>query len=483
MTDAAAHLEAVSDELYSLNTLLEEYRHKPGLPEQTRIHFLEAIQLIIDTVAEFHKDRNAFCNKRYSKNEQKREKQLIFYSNICVRTLTDLHSLLFPHLEASMRHANSKIYPSIIRGVRVFEEDVHLTLISGFEYNFGIEVYFDLVTSFITPFIGSMDESKVNEILEKVKKFKKWHAFVSYPIGAKESALNLTIIAHELGHLVDFTEPITEGFLPIKLDEKSFKDYVKVFADSSKSGIDDDDLDTQMLFSFFATEEERRAAAYAACLKISTDWLYELVADVLAVHALGPAYLYSFEQFLASSGLPNEPDPEHDAPAQRMIIVLNELEYLGYFKKSTSLRTHLEEVRKRATLEVPSIEYTPKFRVAHETVASNEERILKELRRVMGPHSYDADKHASEVGPIVETILRGLAPIEVYNTSGGEPKMNSVMGILNAGWEVRFSKRSTFIELFYENIPISVIMWNLNQLLFKGIEASEVARIWKKEKS
>lgn len=94
-------------------------------------------------------------------------------------------------------------------------------------------------------------------------------------------------------------------------------------------------------------------------------------------------------------------------------------------------------------------------------------------------HSFDAQSYVKTVPPILRRLRSGIAPIEVCDESRGKIIPASVVGILNAGWELYRTDLAGFYSEFRSDIPEMEKLGNLNHLLFKAIEASEVVRRWR----
>jgi len=96
-------------------------------------------------------------------------------------------------------------------------------------------------------------------------------------------------------------------------------------------------------------------------------WLKELIADLLAVHAMGPAYCFSFVEFLAHGSVENLPDDQHDQPAYRLGLIFDEIEYLGYFQSQEGVEKVLADMRSAAKAQ-STADYNNTSRVVHKTI-------------------------------------------------------------------------------------------------------------------
>src|SRR4029077_2571629 len=128
-----------------------------------------------------------------------------------------------PYLDASRQQNDYLILPSVIRGVHLLEKDVEIILIPQFEYCYGFVGFQDFVKKAVRQLEKSLDPETKTKFLERAETSPKWNAFLSYPIAEKDSALNLTVLAHELAHLADQATGFYKRLLPLKLDEASFQ--------------------------------------------------------------------------------------------------------------------------------------------------------------------------------------------------------------------------------------------------------------------
>jgi len=80
---------------------------------------------------------------------------------------------------------------------------------------------------------------------------------------------------------------------------------------------------------------------------------------------------------------------------------------------------------------------------------------------------------------VLSRLKAGIAPIEYLDDKNEVLRPASVIAILNAGWELYKTDLAGFYSHFKLEVEEMERLDNLNDLLFKAIEASEVKRRWK----
>jgi len=194
---------------------------------------------------------------------------------------------------------------------------------------------------------------------------------------------------------------------------------------------------------------------------------------------MGPAYCFSFVEFLAHGSVENLPDDQHDQPAYRLGLIFDEIEYLGYFQSQEGVEKVLADMRSAAKAQ-STADYNNTSRVVHKTIEQHLPHIRARLRDFIKAmnFSFTFAHYAKEVPPIVECLLKGISPAESYDEGTKTSKPSSVPAIINAGWEVYATRLDKFVELFRTELGRTNVVVNLNELLFHAIESSEVLRVW-----
>jgi hypothetical protein len=313
---------------------------------------------------------------------------------------------------------------------------------------------------------------------------KRWVTFLHFPVADRDSALSLCILAHELEHFVDEANKIYQKLLPMELDKDSFEELVNTRCSTPASGIKPKPGDPQLTFETIFTKAGVQARCYLSCNEMLERWVREIIADVLAIHAIGPASFFAFNDFLGYMGAENVASNSHPAPAFRLRLMLDELkDPMGYMSSASAIDAVLQDAVPRVSADSSRAVYKDEAKVVHRTVQKNLEKtgpdnLLVKIRPFVSSYSFSASKYREQVPGVLERLRCGIAPIE---TSGpnGEKSPASAVAILNAGWELYKTDIESFYAEFRDDVPKMERLGNLNHLLFKAIEASEVFRRWK----
>jgi hypothetical protein len=310
----------------------------------------------------------------------------------------------------------------------------------------------------------------------------QWIVFLHFPVADRDSALNLCVLAHELGHFVDETNKIYKGLLPIELDKASFDELVEARCNTTAySGTAPKPGGPQLTFETIFTRDGVQLRCYTSCSEMLERWIREIIADILAIHAIGPASYFAFNDFLAYMGAENVTSSSHPPPAFRLKLMLEELETMGYLRSSGAVDEVLSEALPRVVAGEASAKskYKDEAKVVQITIEKKLADLLAKIRPVVSTYSFKAAKYQETVPGILDRLKRGIAPIEVLDEARGEMVPASVVGILNAGWELYKTDIARFYGQFRGDVPQMERLASLNHLLFKAIEASEVKRRWK----
>jgi RNA-splicing ligase RtcB len=161
--------------------------------------------------------------------------------------------------------------------------------------------------------------------------------------------------------------------------------------------------------------------------------------------------------------------------------MLEELKTMGYLHSSGAIDKVLGEALPRVVAGEGSAKskYKDEAKVVQITIDKTLADLLAKIRPVVSAYSFNAAKYQETVPGILDRLKRGIAPIEVLDEARGGIVPASVVGILNAGWELYKTDVAGFYGQFRDEVPEMERLASLNHLLFKAIEASEVKRRWK----
>lgn len=478
--DQKTYLQVFEQKLYSLRKLICDLER--GLPRRTSEQFIKGLGLIVDAVGVFLEHRVENLQTTLGGNPQELADQIIFNAKVALQILSAVHQQYLPLLHAGSQRNEYLIHPTIERAIEQFTDSFELTLVPDFEYNYGFVGKEHFGSREIERLEKHSDQATRAALtaLHDKSSLKRWITFVYFPVADRDSALNLCVLAHELGHLVDRTKEIYEKLLPIELDQASFDELVDARCKTPPFGMKPKPGDKQLTFETIFTKPGVQARCYLSCNEMLEKWIREIIADVLAVHAIGPAAYFAFHDFLACVGAENVASNSHPGPAFRLQLMLDELKQtMGYMGSASVINSVLVETMQRVKAGASSDNYKDEARVAQKTIEKNLVDLLAKIRLAISNYSFSALKYEEAVPEVLLRLRKGIAPIEVYDRQYEKMMPASAVAILNAGWELYKTDITAFYGHFKAEVPQMERLGNLNHLLFKAIEASEVSRRWK----
>lgn len=479
--DQKTYLDVFREKLCSLQKLVQDLER--GLAPPKPDEFIKGLRLIIKAVETFLSRRMDNLQTALEKNPDALAAQITFHAKVALQILGSLHEQYLPLLHAESQHNEYLFKPSIDRAVGLFTKSgFELTLIPDFQYNYAFEGKENFATREVE-LLERHSDPDTKAALVKLRKeaaLKQWIVFLHFPVAERDSALKLCILAHELGHFVDETNKIYRDLLPIELDKDSFEQLVDAKGKTPAYGGVTPKSAQQLTFDTIFTRAGVEALCYRSCNEMLERWIREIIADILAAHAIGPASYFAFNDFLACMGAENATSNSHPAPAFRLQLILKELkDTMGYMNSASAIDSVLSEAIPRVAAGAVDAKYRDEAKVVHKTIDSNLASLLAKIRPVVSEYSFGASNYRSTVPKILERLRRGIAPIEVLDEVQGEMSAASVVGILNAGWELYKTDTAGFYGEFKDTVPELERLGNLNHLLFKAVEASDVKRRWK----
>ena len=496
--ETSVFVDAVAQKTASLRELLAEFRRESL--RNTSQHFIRGVQAVVDAVEAFHKNRMRHTNENFSNQSSFQDEQKRFYSKLSLQLLAQVHEKYLPLLYSGRQQNEFLVLPSIRRAISLFQSEVELSLVPSCEFNYmydgGMENFVEKTVGILEQYLDAKNKGAVRAVLDPGQKHPRWITFVHFPVVERNSALNLVILGHEIGHLIDQIRQLYKQ-LPFELEKESYnKSFEEVCGSPMRTkagGAKGDQLTFEDVFTRAALEPQFRAQ----CIAVATNWIREVIADLLAIHALGPSYFFAFSELLAHGAQENRPSDSHPAPCFRLNMLLDELSFMGYFGAASARAEGEEDKSKtqskndqsrvaallsasqaRVLAELPTTSYKGIMDVSQKTIEKYLDQIRSLVRPSISPYSYTADKYQREVPLVIDALVQGIAPIEALVNGKFQP--NSIPAILNGGWELYKSDIQSFYERFRDNIPIQDRLSTFNQLLFKAIEASEVVRLWQK---
>lgn len=481
---AEQYCRLVHERLSALRQLLNHF--KRGAPKAAPGLFLKSIQILIDTIGDVFASRTR-TTREGNDMEHRQDEEVIFTARWSLQLLTNVQETYFPLLEKlDSPHVPLAILPALQRMAKQFEPDTELYLLPTSEHNYGFSGFRNLVETFLRKFEGAIPEHLIPDIRKASESLPSWAVFLSLPYVAHDSALNLTPLLHELGHFADFQLGIYERVLPFEINNDAAKSLVERICQTkipfgeqfsgSESGQPSEALPRlgQVLRRDVIEQE-----VFKRCGDVITNWVHELIADLLAVNLGGPAYFYAFVAYAAGIGLDAPSADSHPAHAIRVDFMLKELTHLQYYsdlspaKIRTSLQLWSEWVAQQK-LE-PEEEH---MRIAYLAVMENATKLVSAVRPVVHPSPYGMETFVERVPNVTSELEQGIPPIDQFNSTESRSEPREVADILNGGWSAYLFSLEKLENLLSVSTSEKqgMAVNTLNQLILKALESSEILR-------
>jgi hypothetical protein len=222
---------------------------------------------------------------------------------------------------------------------------------------------------------------------------------------------------------------------------------------------------------------------YAKASRIVTSWVKELVADLIAVRALGPAFVFALVELSTAMGALERYGESHPATKLRLKYLLAELEEMRFLADANvsdivgKLKTWKEEVD--WTKLMPD---EPHQRIAFEAIVGNFAAIRDAVLAAANLYTYRVDVFNRDVLAIADDFLsQGIPPIERWVAEAGKRVAFNLVSIINAAWVMYLTRMDVFFELTGGTSPATRAdsLWNFNEIVLKAVESSEIVQRWR----
>lgn len=304
--------------------------------------------------------------------------------------------------------------------------------------------------------IGRQLNRLVGSIPESTATIDDNFAIFSFPLANSRNIFANCALLHEFGHLVvdslGLIQQLGSRLLP-ETQEK-IEDIVKKHAQIDKQA----DFDIMERIS--------------STNKILENWIHESLADMIGLHLLGPAYLFTFIYWIQLFQSHQVDDPEHPCNSNRLKLMLDGAGNLGW---QDLLRQETPSVweRARRTCQLQRQEGDYQYDAATECLAVLGQTIFDVVRDVCSTATYQVATFASCKKDIVDLLEHGIPPAEILDSTSGRFHQFDAISILNAGWLFYEKGTPTWEDRFAQLDPIKRGEL-LNRLLTKAIEVSFV---------
>lgn len=387
-----------------------------------------------------------------------------------------LHSIL-QILEMGSREYISQGSVVLMESItKHFGSNSRFILLPLYEYNF---TYQDL-----TQPLKMMLKDVLPDIEEITSPFAKKFAVIGFPLVQKENILLNSLIAHEVGHFVNEEKQIVEGLMnKVKIDVKKVEEIAKEWSRWPGEG-------GEIELTKFIELTTIKAGVHKMATIWVSNWLKELVSDVLAFHLFGPAYLFALTDFLLTLTGVDEESSDYPPPRTRINLLLNEFNKMGYPATLRRIKTKDKKMKKVAAQFVDTAEAIggflseieeeekEKFSILiHDSVTNVISQLRKTIHNVVGTNEYTPQRFAKEVFSLILPLASFVPPAEMSAEKPAAP-----ISILNVGMLYEMLLMEDLYKMLKADTPAEKLYarHKLHQLTSKALEVGDIQSSMKK---
>lgn len=347
----------------------------------------------------------------------------------------------------------------------------------------------------VPPTLGMHLKKTVSDVFDDpkhrvVRQVPEVLAAVSFPAAERDNVLLHSALGHELGHvLVAYKHDIDkyQKKSKVRLEER-------YLIEASKMSDSTDDAAESGSGSLPLTDQTKYELLSGVALRVTINWLNELLSDAYSVYFLGPAPVLSLHYLRGING----PSVTHPPGCLRFPLMLECLRRSGFREASDPdlgwLAPRIAEIES-ACPDDPG--YTdPVYRTVFSCLKSHQSSIAKYIMRLGRSRGagtrkkaytysdwcslYSAQPTSSGTrNALVDRILNYVIP-DTIESDGNGAELANLPSILNSGWAVFYG----YWDQFCSGLEASdltgqhMARQKLFNLLLKAIEAVDLKRRW-----
>jgi DNA-directed RNA polymerase subunit F len=309
------------------------------------------------------------------------------------------------------------------------------------------------------------------------------YSVFGFPLIQKENSILNSILAHEVGHFVDDAKKTSEKLMSkVKLDPK----LVEKIAKTAESAVVGNKKGVKL--TYFITPEELKAQITKLAVSQISEWVKELVSDVIAFQLVGPVYLFSLVSLLFTEIDIDEASGDHPPPRIRTTLLLEEFEKQDYCRFIKEIKDEkkreiagnlisLVQSIKNLLVSVEQIEVEDFTKLVVGSVQQIIPQVREEASKIVSQNRYEPQRFAEEVFKLFDLLDFVIPPVEIET---GKPA--SISSILNAG----SLYESLLIENLYKVFEAKttkeqmMVRNKLHKLILKALELNHIEAQMKK---
>lgn len=293
------------------------------------------------------------------------------------------------------------------------------------------------------------------ELIEAPHRLSHKVAAISFPAADRDNVLAHSILAHEIGHLVNVARRSSNLIRPAETTAE--------WRDLIKSGVNRDHL-----------------------MKIAAYWLAEIAADAFAICLIGPAYLFAFAEFGLADYALDQADERHPPARMRLLAMLSMLCRMGYRKAiQPEGQEHIQQWKDYLDA-TPKQPLRDRRYVAVEASLRTDQEIATLLEKVQAEgegKSYDAEKLGASgiVRALYDRIVLLVPPNEARPDASGRTTIADVPSMLNAAWIAYSHDRTRIATTLSADADDAdkTVRDTLNRLLLQAMEMVAIQSVWR----
>lgn len=313
-----------------------------------------------------------------------------------------------------------------------FERKTSIIMRPQWKYNF---TYRDFSNDYLLPlflriptndekdFISLAKGCKLESENDKIPRM----AVISFAGIERNNVLNQVVLAHEIGHLLDDAYEVYKS-----------TDLENIIKSESKR------LSTEIKEIFGRGKETEQLLELIEEIQDAEDWVKELIADIIAVRLLGPAYLFALHSVLFSLSTYEEVPHKHPSLRVRLKWTLeecNKIKYVEFFKRLANeeesakiIYKYFKRLQKVHTKGSQDIKTKILRKITDKAIGVARNFIRKDI--ITNENCFQLNK---EIFYQVQCLAREFPPNQRYipklmeKHPKGEPYFD-MRSILNAGW-------------------------------------------------
>jgi len=283
-------------------------------------------------------------------------------------------------------------------------------------------------------------------------------ATFSFPLANSGNILANCALLHEFGHLVVDSLGLIQQLDRCLLPETQAK-IMDIVREHAQLG-----LGTQADFEIMERINNTN--------RILENWIHESLADIIGLHLLGPAHLFTFIYWIQPLHSHQMDDPEHPCDLYRLKLMLDGMGNLGWqdiLRQETP--SAWERAQKICGLQRQEGDY--RYDAAADCLSLLRWTIFDVAENACGGATYQPTTFASCKENIIALLEHGIPPAEMLDSKSGTFHQFDAISILNAGWFF-YEKGSPTWEERFGHLDLVKRGEFLNRLLTKAMEVSFV---------